>query len=91
MSRLEKAGGTFHLLFSFRALDTTALRFEYKVFFSLCCGIIALFSIHILIYVIILDFLGQRAVFALYCLDFHVFRSYNVKAFYVCEKLRTIF
>lgn len=37
--------------------------------------------IHFCVFVIILDFLGQKAVFAFYCLDFNAFASYNIEAF----------
>lgn len=90
MSQNEKAGGIFHRLFHFVAftLQPCALN-EYKAFASYVAALSCCFFIRFKALRVFLDYIGQITVFGFYCLDFRVFRSYNVKAFYACAKRHT--
>lgn len=88
MSQNEKAGGIFHRLFHFVAftLQPCALNIKHSPLMLLHYRAVLYEFIALRVF---LDYIGQITVFGFYCLDFRVFRSYNVKAFYACAKQHT--
>lgn len=89
MSQNEKSRRNIPPAFSFCCLYVTALCFEYKAFASYVAALSCCFLYEFKALRVFLDYIGQITVFGFYCLDFRIFRSYNVKAFYACAKQHT--